>query len=126
MPIIVDVATCILEVGVATGVVVEVGVVVDVATCVLEVGVVTGVVVAVGVNVDVATCALAVGDVTAVVVVVVVGVNVVAQRRCRSWRNRASRRSSESWAHNLSVGGRVTHRPIWGDAAVSLPRGCWR
>ena len=61
--------------------------VVDVATCVLEVGVVTGVVVAVGVNVDVATCALAVGDATAVVVVVVVGVNVVAQRRCRSWRN---------------------------------------
>ena len=62
MPTIVDVATCILEVGVVTGVVVEVGVVVDVATCVLEVGVPTG-------------------------VVVVVGVNVVAQRRCRSWRN---------------------------------------
>ena len=38
----------LLEVGVATGVVVEVGVVVDVAACVLEVGVVTGVVVAVG------------------------------------------------------------------------------
>ena len=61
--------------------------VVDVATCVLEVGVVTGVVVAVGFVVEVATCVLAVGVVTTVVVVVVVGVNVVAQRRCRSWRN---------------------------------------
>ena len=84
-----------------TGVAVEVGFVVDVATCVLEVGVPTGVVVA-------------------------VGVNVVAQRRCRSWRNQASRRSSESWAHNLSEGGRVTHRRIGGDAAVSLRRGVGR
>ena len=64
-------------------------IIVDVATCVLEVGVVTTVevVVVVGVNIEVATCVLAVGVVTTVVVVVVVGVNVVAQRRCRSWRS---------------------------------------
>ena len=61
--------------------------VVVVATCVVTVGVVVAVVVAVGVDVEVATCVLAVGVVSAVVVVVVVGVNVVAQRRCRSWRS---------------------------------------
>ena len=113
-----------MAVGVVVAVVVAVGVDVDVATCVLEVGAVPAVVVVVGVNVDVATCVLEVGVATAVVVVV--GVNVVAQRRCRSWRNRASRRSSESWAHNLSVGGCVTHRRIRGDAAVSLRRGVGR
>ena len=67
----------------------------------------------VGVVVDVATCVLEVGVVTGVVVVVGVG--------------EASRsRSSESWAHNLSAGGRVTHRRIDGDVAVSLQRGVGR
>ena len=80
----------------------------------MAVGVVVVVVVAVGVNVDVATCVLEVGVVTGVVVVVGVG--------------EASRRSSESWAHNLKSGrgGRVTHRRMRGDAAVSRRRGVGR
>ena len=53
----------------------------------MTVGVVVAVVVAVGVDIEVATCEPAVGVVTTDEVVVVVGVNVVAQRRCRSWRS---------------------------------------
>ena len=74
----------------------------------MTVGVAVAVVVVVGVNVDVATCVLEVGVATGVVVVVGV--------------SEASRRSSESWAHNLISGGRVTHRRIDGDVAVSLQR----
>ena len=80
----------------------------------MTVGVAVAVVVVVGVNVhvDVATCVLEVGVATAVVVVVGV--------------SEASRRSNESWAHNLISGGRVTHRRIDGDAAVSRRRGVGR
>ena len=77
----------------------------------LEVGVLTGVGVGVGVVVDVATYVLEVGVLTGVVV----GVGVSG----------ASRRSSESWAHNL-IAGRSCHTPPdRRREAVSLRRGCW-